>query len=107
MRSLILALALAAPVSAVAAAPTYSNPLSDMHHQKEQVVFMTFVNYTLQDREVQIGNQLYKIPNLGVIHVYAPVGSPVFVYSETNSKVYGQELMRVSANDQDKSVFLK
>jgi hypothetical protein len=107
MRSLIFALALAAPISAVAATPTYSNPLSNMHHQKEQVVFMTFVNYTVQDREVEIGNQLYKVPYLGIVHVYAPVGSPVFVYSETNSKVNGQELMRVSANDQDKSVFLK
>jgi hypothetical protein len=107
MRSLMLALALAAPVSAVAAAPTYSNPLSDMHHQKERVVFMTFVNYTVQDREVQIGDKLYKIPYLGIVHVYAPVGSPVFVYSETNSKVNGQELMRVSESDRDKSVFLK
>jgi hypothetical protein len=107
MRSLILALALAAPVSAVAAAPDYSNPLSDMHHQKEQVVFMTFVNYTVQDREVQIGDRLYKIPYLGIVHVYAPVGSPVFVYSETNTKVHGQELMRVSVNDKDRSILLK
>ena len=107
MRSLILALALAAPVSAVAATPSYSNPLSNMHHQQEKVVFMTFVNYTVQDREVQIGEQLYKIPYLGIVHVYAPVGSPVFVYSETNSKVNGQELMRVSENDQDKSVLLR
>jgi hypothetical protein len=103
----MLALALAAPVSAVAATPTYSNPLSSLHHQQEQVVQMRFVNYTTQDREVQIGNQLYRIPCVGILRVYAPVGSPVFVYSETNSKVNGQELMRVSANDQDKSVFLK
>jgi hypothetical protein len=107
MRSLILALALAAPVSAVAATPSYSNPLSNMHHQKELVVFMTFVNYTVQDREVRIGDKLYKIPYLGIMHVYAPVGSPVFVYSEMNTKVNGQELMRVSANDQDKSILLK
>jgi hypothetical protein len=107
MRSLILALALAAPVSAVAAAPNYSNPMSNMHHQKEQVVFMTFVNYTVQDRAVQIGEKLYKIPYLGIVHVYAPVGSAVFVYSDTNSKVSGQELMRVSASDQDKSILLK
>jgi hypothetical protein len=107
MRSLILALALAAPVSAVAATPSYSNPLNSMHHQKEQTVHMTFVNYTVQDREVQIGNQMYKIPCVGMLHVYAPVGSPVFVYSQMNSKVNGQELMRVSADDQDKSILLK
>jgi hypothetical protein len=107
MRSLILALALAAPVSAVAATPTYSNPLNNMHHQKQPVVFMTFVNYTVQDREVQIGDELYKVPYLKVVHVYAPVGSPVFVYSEMNTKVHGQELMRVSANDQDRSILLK
>jgi len=38
--------------------------------------------------------------------VLAPVGSPVFVYSETNSKVNGQELMRVSPSDADKSILL-
>ncbi len=107
MRTLVLALALAAPAGAVAATPTYSNPLSSMHHQKEQVVFMTFVNYTAQDREVRIGDVQYKIPYDSVLHVYAPVGSPVFVYSDQNTKVNGQELMRVSANDADKSVFLK
>ena len=111
MRSLILALALAAPVSAVAAtpasAPTYSNPMTTVHQQKEQVVFLTFVNYTPQDREVRIGDKQYKIRYDSLLHVYAPVGSPVFVFSEQNSKVNGQELMRVSASDRDKSVFLK
>jgi hypothetical protein len=107
MRSLIFALALAAPVSAVAAAPNYTNPMSTAHRQAEKVVFMTFVNYTSQDREVVIGDREYKLQYHSVAHVYAPVGSPVFVYSETNSKVNGQELMRVSANDRDTSVFLK
>jgi hypothetical protein len=107
MRSFILALALAAPVSAVAATPTYSNPMNNTHREKVQEVFMTFVNFTVQDRELVIGDQLYKIPFHSTMHVYAPVGSPVFVYSETNNKVNGQELMRVSANDRDRSVFLK
>jgi hypothetical protein len=107
MRSLLLALALAAPVSAVAATPNYSNPMTTARHQAEQVVFMTFVNYTTQDREVVIGDKKYKIEYHSIAHVYAPVGSPVFVYSEMNSKVNGQELMRVSANDRDTSVFLK
>jgi hypothetical protein len=111
MRSLILALALAAPVSAVAAtpisAPTYSNPMTTVHQQKVQVVFLTFVNYTPQDREVRIGDKQYKMRYDSVLHVYAPVGSPVFVFSDQNSKVYGQELMRVSATDAGKSVFLK
>jgi hypothetical protein len=106
MRSLILALALAAPVSAVASTPTYSNPLSNSHRQRVQEVFITFVNYTVQDREVVIGNEKYRISSLSTIHVHVPVGSPVFVYSETNSKVNGQELMRVSPNDADKSIRL-
>ncbi len=106
MRSLILALAFAAPVCAVAATPTYSNPLNRMHHQDPQLVAMTFVNFTGQDRELQIGDQYYKIPCVSMIHVYAPVGSPVFVFSQTNSKVNGQELMRVSATDANKSVHL-
>jgi hypothetical protein len=107
MRSLIFALALAAPVCAVAATPSYSNPMDTARHQAEQVVFLTFVNYTSQDRELVIGNQEYKLRYHTVAHVYAAVGSPVFVYSETNTKVNGQELMRVSANDRDKSILLK
>lgn len=107
MRSLILTLALAAPLSAAAAAPSYSNPLNNMHHQKAQEVFLTFVNYTVQDREVQLGDHVYKIPSRGMVHVHALVGTPVFVYSQTNSKVNGQELMLVSANDQDRSILLQ
>lgn len=107
MRSLIFALALAAPLSAVAATPTYSNPLSSMHHEKAPEVFLTFVNYTVQDRELVIGEKMYRIPYLGRVNVHAAVGTPVFVYSDINTKVNGQELMRVSANDADKSILLK
>jgi hypothetical protein len=106
MRSLILALALAAPVSAVASAPTYSNPMSKSHHAKVEEVYLTFVNYSVQDRELVIDGEKYKVPYLSTKHVLAPIGSPVFVYSETNSKVNGQELMRVSPNDADKSILL-
>jgi hypothetical protein len=107
MRSLILALALAAPVSAVAAAPSYSNPLTNMHHQQQQQdVFLTFVNNSAQDREILIGDHVYKLLFRGSVHIHVPVGTPVFVYSQTNSKVNGQELMLVSATDQDKSITL-
>ena len=107
MRSLILAVALAAPVSAVAAAPNYSNPLTNMHHQQQtQEVFLTFVNNSVQDREILIGDHVYKLLFRGMVHVHAPVGTPVFVYSETNSKVDGQELMQVSAMDQDRNITL-
>lgn len=106
MRSLILALAFAAPVCAVAATPTYSNPLSTPRHEKVQEVYFTFVNFSVQDREVMIGNQVYKAAFLQRLNVHAPVGTPVFLYSETNSKVNGQELMRVSANDSDKFISL-
>jgi hypothetical protein len=108
MRSLIFALALAAPVSAVAATPTYSNPMTTAHQQqKEQLVFLTFVNFTPQDREVRIGNKQYKIRYDSLLHVYAPVGSVVRQFCEQNTKVNGQELMQVSASDTNKSVFLK
>ena len=108
MRSFIFALALAAPVSAVASAPafTYSNPMNSMHQQKERVVFMTFVNYTSQDREVRIGNVQYRIQYDSLLHVYAPVGSLVTVFSAQNSKVDPQ-YMHVSASDAGKSVLLK
>jgi hypothetical protein len=107
MRSLIFALALAAPVSAVASTPSYSNPMNNSRHVKVQEVYLTFVNYTVQDRELVIDGEKYKVPYLSTKHVLAPVGSPVFVYSETNTKVNGQELMRVSANDADRSILLK
>jgi len=109
MRSLIFALALAAPVSAVASttAYSYSNPLSRMHHQEAADVSIRFVNNTVQDRELVIGDKRYTMASISTIHVYVPVGTPVFVYSETNTKVHGQELMRVSANDEDKTVGLK
>jgi ADP-glucose pyrophosphorylase len=107
MRSLIFALALAAPISAVAATRSYSNPLSNMHHQQQQQeVFLTFVNNSVQDREVVIGDHLYKLQFRGMVHVHVAVGTPVFVYSEMNSKVNGQELMLVSAIDQDKRITL-
>ncbi len=61
MRSLIFALALAAPVSAVASTPMYSNPMSHSHHQKVQDVFIGFVNKTVQDREVVIGDEEYRV----------------------------------------------
>jgi len=112
MRSIIFALALAAPVGAVAATPnptpSYSDPMTTVRqHQAEQVVFLTFVNHTSQDREVRIGDKQYKVRYDSVLHVYAPVGSVVRQYSEQNSQMNGQELMQVSASDRDKSVFLK
>ncbi|MGA8938444.1 MAG: hypothetical protein WB439_04690 [Acidobacteriaceae bacterium] len=107
MRSLIFALALAAPVSAVAATPTYSNPLNRSHHEKVQEVSFTFVSFSAQDREVVIGNQEYKVSFLGRVNVHAPVGTPVFLRSQTNPTVNGQELMRVSANDSDKFISLR
>ena len=107
MRSLVLALAFAAPVSAVAAAPTYSNPLSTMHHATEQDELIMFVNYTSQEREVRIGDHQYAMLPHTMFQKFVPVGSVVRVYSDENSKVNGQELMQVSATDSGKSVFLK
>ncbi len=113
MRSLILALAFAAPVCAVAATPamiptpTYAYALSSAHHAKAQTISLTFVNSTVEDREVRIGDVQYKMPLFSRMNVDVPIGSPVFVFSETNTKVHGQELMRVSANDANRSVFLK
>ena len=107
MRLLVLALALAAPVSAVAATPNYSNPLSSMHHAQEQMVLVTFVNYTSQEREVRIGDHQYAMLPHTTFQKFVTVGSVVRVYSDENSKVNGQELMQVSANDNGKNVFLK
>lgn len=107
MRSLLIALVLAAPVSAVAATPTYTNPMTTAHHVKEQTVYVTFVNHTSQEREVRIGNTQYRIPFNTQFHLAVPVGSVVRVYSDQNSKLNGAELMTVSANDNESAVFLK
>jgi hypothetical protein len=109
MRSLIFALALAAPVSAVASTTTYtySNPMTSMRHQSAQEVLLTFRNCSVQDRELVIGDKEYKMASVSTLRIYVPVGTPVFVYSQTNDHVHGQELMRVSANDEDKTVGLK
>jgi hypothetical protein len=108
MRSIVLALAFAAPLSAVAATPnTFTTPDVHTHVTKPQTVFVTLVNRNVQDREVQIGEEVYKLNSNSRINVTAPVGSSVKVYSQTNSKVNGQEQMQVSAADQNKSIELK
>jgi len=76
-------------------------------HAKLQTVFVTFVNHTSQEREVLVGDEKYQIPYNSQVHVSIPVGSVVRVYSSTNSKVNGQALMQVSANDNESAVFLK
>jgi hypothetical protein len=106
MRSLILALALVAPVSAVAATSTYTSPMSNVHQPKAQEVYLTFVNHTGQDREVRIGNEQYTVKLNSVAHVVAPVGSKVLLFSETNSKINGLELMTIQETDLNRSVQL-
>jgi hypothetical protein len=108
MRSIVLALAFAAPLSAVAATPnTFTTPDVHTHAAKPQTVFVTLVNRTSQDREVVIGGDVYKLNYNSKLNVSAPVGSSVKVYSQTNSKVNGQELMQVSAADENKTIELK
>lgn len=111
MRSLLVALVLAAPVCAVAntpnPVPTYTHPIDAVHAQKEKPVFLTFVNFTPQEREVRIGNVQYRMRDVSVLHVYAPVGSVVRLYSASNSKVNGEELMKVAATDSGRNIFLK
>jgi hypothetical protein len=107
MRSLLVALAFAAPVCAVAATPTYTNPMTTEHHLRQQTVYVTFINHTSQEREVRIGAEQYRVAYHSQIHVAVPVGAMVRVYSNQNSKVNGQEVMLVAAKDADSAVFLK
>lgn len=105
MRSILLALALAAPMSAVAAPNTFTRP-TRVHVQKPEMVFMTFANFSSQDREVVAGDVAYKIRSFERKNIELPVGSDVRLYSETNSKIHGQVLMQVSANDLNREVIL-
>jgi len=101
-----LALSIAAPLSASAAA-TYTSPLNTLHRTQPTEVLLTFENHTSQDREVVIGNQLFKVEYNRSIRLAVPVGSVVRVYSEMNSKLNGQQLLQVSTNDANRTIELK
>jgi len=105
MRSIVLALALVAPLSAVAAPNTFTRP-THMHEAKPQEVMMTFINRTSQDREVVVGDVSYKLHQFEKASFAVPVGSDVRVFSQTNSKINGQVLMQVSAADENTDVVL-
>jgi hypothetical protein len=108
MRSIVLALAFAAPLSAVAATPnTFTTPDVHSHAARPQEVLITLVNHNPQDREVQIGESVYKLNFNRSLNVSVPVGSSVRVYSQMNSKVNGQEQLQVAASDNNKSIELK
>ena len=108
MRSILFALVLAAPVCAVASTPnpTYSHPMDAVRQQKEQMVLLTFVNHSAQERELRIGTMQYRLSYAAELHIFVPVGSVVRVYSNQNSKLNGQELMQVTALDSGRSVLL-
>ena len=107
MRSLMIALVLAAPVSAVAATPNYTNPVNTAHHAKQQTVYVTFVNHTSQEREVIIDHVRYTIGFNSKVDVVAPVGSVARVYSNQNSKIDGQQAILLTQDDAKAVVYLK
>jgi hypothetical protein len=107
MRSILIALVLAAPVAAVAATPNYTNPVNTAHHAKEQTVYVTFVNHTSQEREVIIDHVKYTVGYNSKIDVVVPAGSVARVYSNQNSKVDGQQVILLAASDEKTTVFLK
>jgi ATP-dependent phosphoenolpyruvate carboxykinase len=104
---MMLALVLAAPVSAVAATPNYTNPVTTAHHAKEQAIYVTFVNHTSQEREVIIGNSKYTVGYNSVLNVLVPAGSVARVYSSQNSKIDGQQTILLAASDAKTTVYLK
>jgi len=115
MRSLNLARVLAyalfaVPCAGFAATSNYTSPMVAMHdqrqHEKPLYVDLAFYNITSQEREVRIGDRQFKIPYNQVLHITAPVGSVVRIFSSQNSKLNGQELMEVSATDDHRLVKL-
>jgi hypothetical protein len=106
MRSILLALALAAPVSAVAATPSFTNPMNTAHRAKVQTVLVTFVNNTSGEREIRIGNEQYSMRNNTVFHVFVPVGTLVSVYSNQNTRINGQQTVLISPETARDAVFL-
>jgi len=106
MRSLMIALVLAAPVSAVAATPNYTNPVNTAHHAKQQTVYVTFVNHNVNEREVIIDNVKYTVAYNSKIDVVVPVGSVARVYSSQDSKIDGQQTFLLTAADAKAVVYL-
>jgi len=108
MRSIVLAFALAAPLCAVAATPNYTHPLTVRHQQpKEELVSLTFVNFTTQEHEVRIGDRQYKVAVAKVLRIAVPVGAVVTEYTPENSRTDGKQLIEVAASDAGKNIFLK
>jgi len=106
MRSLMIALVLAAPVSAVAATPNYTNPVNTAHHAKQQTVYVTFVNHNVNEREVIIDNVKYTVAYNSKVDVVVPVGSVARVYSSQDSKIDGQQTFLLTAADAKAVVYL-
>jgi hypothetical protein len=104
----VLATSIAAPLSAVASTrATFTNPTNTRHQVRPADVLVTFRNVTSQDRELVIGDQSFRVHNDAKITIAVPVGSVIRVYSQTNSKVNGQQLMQVSEADANSTVVLK
>jgi hypothetical protein len=101
MRSIVLALALTAPLSAVAS--TYTNPLS-ARPQHPQTVMITISSRTGQEREVRVGNQQIKLRALQPTNISVPVGTTVLLYSNQDSKIQGVPLLQVAATDNGRVV---
>jgi len=106
MRSLMIALVLAAPVAAVAATPNYTNPVNTARHAKQQTVYVTFVNHNVNEREVIIDNVKYTVAYNSKIDVVVPVGSVARVYSSQDSKIDGQQTFLLTAADAKAVVYL-
>jgi hypothetical protein len=100
MRSIVLALAFFAPAAAAFAAPAdYTSPIVSVHATKPQQVMLTFQNNTVHDRILRVGDRQFHIRPTEHFSTVAAVGSVVRMYSDQDSKVDGQPLLTVSAND--------
>ena len=112
MRSIVcvfaLATSIAAPLSAVAAAPnTFTTPTNARHQSQAKVVEVTLMNYTSHASQVKIGDQVFKVNYASLRRVIVPVGSPVTEYSNTNTKANNVQLGTVADSDRDNVIRLK
>ncbi len=66
-----------------------------------------FINHTLTDRELVIGNQKDEVGVLSKLSPLVPIGDPVFVYRQKDSEGNGPELKPADAKDQDRTILLQ
>ena len=104
LRALAAAGVLVAATTTASAANYPKSVHPESHSKNQQWVLVSFRNASLQEREVGVGNERFKVPLNGQTTLRITNGATVRVYSDVNRKVNGTALMTVSPADERSTV---